>query len=385
MRIISISSSRADVGILRPVWKALADAGAELHVVGTGMHHAQGAAPLDLRGIAATLHAAGSDLGGRAETSPAAMGAILADCGILYAKLLPDLVLVIGDRLDMLPAAIATLPLNVPMAHLHGGEVTEGAVDDRIRHAITKLAHLHLASCESAAARIRDMGEEEWRIIVTGAPGLDTLRAAPVLSRDVFLREAKLEPVAGAEQAFVLATVHAETNSCEPAAPMRATLAALDEVKLPVLFTAPNSDPGGDELKRLLAAWIAERSFAVSVDTLGSRLYPSALRHAAAMVGNSSSGIIEAGLFGLPVVDIGSRQKGREAGGNVAHVASDAASIAAAIRAAVRRPRFPSGTPYGDGASGPRVAGAILTALRRPRSALLSKRLAGSVGVRQCA
>ncbi len=233
----------------------------------------------------------------------------------VYAELRPDLVLAIGDRLDMLPAVAATLPFNIPVAHLHGGEITEGAVDDRIRNAITKLSDLHLASCEGAAQRLRDMGEDPVRIVVTGAPGLDTLLAAPIMDRAEFLAETGLADVAGAAEAFLLATVHPETNANDPAAPMTAVLGALDELKLPVLFTAPNSDPGGAEMKEQLTQWARGRpSFGLSTRS-DPRLYPNALRHAAAMVGNSSSGIIEAGLFGLPVVDVGDRQKGRERGG----------------------------------------------------------------------
>lgn len=381
MRILSISSSRADVGILRPVWKALADDGVDLHIVLTGMHRAPAAVRPDLDDIRAAVHLAGADLGGHAHTAPGAMAAILTDCGRLYHHIRPDLVLVIGDRLDMLPAAEATLPFNIPLAHLHGGETTEGAVDDRIRHSISKLAHLHLISCESAKRRLMAMGEEESRIVVTGAPGLDTLLAAPVMTRGTFLSETGLTQVHGADRAFLLATVHPETNSADPAAPMKAVLAALDELHLPVLVTSPNSDPGGDAIKQHLLTWAAARDFVVLVDTLGSRLYPNALRHAAAMVGNSSSGIVEAGLFGLPVIDVGDRQQGRGAGRNVLRVPAGAAAVADALTAATSEAPCRGREPdclYGDGASGPRVAAALTSfaqSLRRNRIELLRKKL----------
>ena len=117
------------------------------------------------------------------------MAAIAETAGACIAETCPDTVLVAGDRLDMMPAATATVPFNVPLVHLHGGEVTEGAVDDRIRHAVTKLAHLHCVSSERARERLLGMGEEAWRIHVTGAPGLDTLVVAPRLSRQEFLAQ----------------------------------------------------------------------------------------------------------------------------------------------------------------------------------------------------
>jgi UDP-hydrolysing UDP-N-acetyl-D-glucosamine 2-epimerase len=359
VRIVSISSSRADVGILKPVWRALCERGADLHIIATGMHRAPRTPRLALDGIRATLHETGSDLGGRADAAATtAMADIAAGCGALYAGLAPDVVLVMGDRLDMLPAATASLPFNIPLAHLHGGEVTEGAIDDRVRHAMSKLSQLHLVSCESARQCLLSMGEDDAKIVVTGAPGLDTLLAAPQMSRAEFLREVGLDAVAGSEKVFILATVHPETNAPDPIAPMTAVLAALDELRLPVLFTAPNNDPGGAEMKQVLAAWIASRACAVHRDTLGSRLYPNALRHAAAMVGNSSSGIIEAGLFGLPVVDVGDRQKGRERGGNVVPVGCGP-DVAQAIRDALDGGRLLPESPYGQGGSGPLVAEAL--------------------------
>jgi UDP-hydrolysing UDP-N-acetyl-D-glucosamine 2-epimerase len=327
------------------------------------MHRAEDAPAIDLSGISATLHSAGRDLGGRADAAAAsAMGVITAECGALLADIAPDLVLVIGDRLDMLPAAVATLPFNTPLVHLHGGEVTEGAIDDRARNAMTKLAHLHLVSCASAAERVRAMNEPEERIVLTGAPGLDSLRQAPEMSRVEFIQAAGLAHVPGSDDAFILATVHPETNSNAPLAPFDAVVGALDRLAKPVLFTAPNSDPGGAELARRLADWAATRPFVVSRNTLGPTLYPNALRHAAAMVGNSSSGIIEAGLFGVPVIDVGDRQKGRERAANVVAAPNNAEAVAVVLQRALAGGRFPPGSPYGNGDAAPQVAEAIFKA-----------------------
>lgn len=365
-RVLSVSSSRADVGILAPVWRGLAAlADVELHVFLTGMHRMDAGAARAAVPVGTAVHAGGEDLGGaEPEAAAAAIGAIFADTAALLAEIRPDIVLVIGDRLDMLPAAAATLPFNLPLAHLHGGEVTEGAVDDRIRHAISKLAHIHYVTSEGARTLLLAMGEEPWRVHVTGAPGLDTLNTVPALTPEAFARAVGLDGVEGGLGALRLVTVHPETNAADPLAPLEAVLEALATRHAPTLFTAPNSDPGGAEMRRRIERFVADCPWARFRDTLGMDLYANALRHAGMMVGNSSSGIIEAGLFGLPVIDVGDRQKGREHGVNVMHVSNTAAAVIAALdRIGAVPDRFPAGTPYGDGAAGPRVAAALVAAL----------------------
>lgn len=368
-RVLSVSSSRADVGSLAPVWRALgAKPDIDLHVFLTGMHVADDEAARAVTTGEATVHSGGADLGGASpETATSAMARIHADTGMLLAEIGPDIVLVMGDRLDMLPAAAATIPFNLPLVHLHGGEVTEGAVDDRIRHAISKLAHVHCVSSPGARARLLAMGEADSRIHVTGAPGLDTLMEMPELPAEDFAREAGLEGIDGDLSALRLVTVHPETNAADPLAPFAAVLAAIDARPAPTLFTAPNSDPGGANIRSRIEAFIAAHGWARFRGTLGARLYANALRRAAVMVGNSSSGIIEAGLFGLPVVDVGDRQKGRERGANVIDVPSDAGAVGRVLDRLGPRPvRLAHGTPYGDGKAGPRVAKVVVEALSQP-------------------
>ncbi|MBT6442902.1 MAG: UDP-N-acetylglucosamine 2-epimerase (hydrolyzing) [Alphaproteobacteria bacterium] len=281
------------------------------------------------------------------------MASILEAAGQLALRLKPDRAVVIGDRLDMFPATLGLVPLNVPIVHLHGGELTYGALDDRIRHSITKLAHLHCAATVEAATRIAGMGEEPWRITVTGAPGLDTLIALPVLDQDVFSQEVGLPSVAGLR----LVTVHPETNATEPLAALDAVLAALSATPGPSLITAPNADPGSMEARHRIDDFVAGDDNVVFHEALGARLYPSALRHASVMVGNSSSGIIEAGLFGLPVVNVGGRQDGRERGANVIECAATASAVVEKLGNVL--PRSAPSCPYGNGASAPRVAASI--------------------------
>jgi UDP-hydrolysing UDP-N-acetyl-D-glucosamine 2-epimerase len=381
VRILSISSSRADVGVLQTVWRALAaKPGCELHIMLTGMHCKDGAA-VDVP-AGAIMHTGGADLGGgSAGEAVTAMAAILQAAGGVLTRISPDVVLVIGDRLDMLPAAVGALPFNCPIAHLHGGEVTSGAIDDRVRHALTKIAHLHFVSSDTARARLIAMGEDETRIHVTGAPGLDTLLSAPIVSREEFCAAVGFDGI-GADTAIRLVTVHPETNSPDPLAPLTAVLDALDARPGADLITAPNSDPGGKEMRTRIDAFRVNRPSVRFIDTLGAKLYASALRYASVMAGNSSSGIIEAGLFGLPVIDVGGRQKGRDRGANVMHVENDRHAVIAALDSIRPGARYPSSSPYGDGHAAPRIAD-LLTRLP-PHPALLNKPAPRAGEVRTC-
>ena len=380
MRVLSVSTSRADVGILAPVWQALADDRAtELHVLLSGAHESDADLATTSLPEAARVHRGGADLAGRpAPEAAAAMPEIAAAKVRAIDQAAPDCVLVIGDRLDMLPAAMASLAYNLPLVHLHGGESSEGAVDERIRHAMSKLAHLHCAATVDAAMRLGGMGEEPWRIHVTGAPGLDSLLAAPQLSAAELAAELGLST----SENFVLATVHPETNAHEPFAPLDAVLTALDAAPRATLFTAPNADPGGAQMRARIDEFVQARPWAEFRDTLGARLYANAMRFAAVMVGNSSSGIVEAGLFGLPVIDVGGRQEGRTRGGNVRHCEAKAAPIIRLLEtldASAELPRAPMASLYGDGRAAARIAAVVAAALE-DRQRLLHKRYSDEAG-----
>ncbi len=188
---------------------------------------------------------------------------------------------------------------------------------------------------------------------MTGAPGLDSLIEAPVLDRAAFARAVGLESIDGLR----LVTVHPETNAADPLAPVDAVLGALDATPGPSLITAPNADPGGAEARARIDAFLTRHSRAVFRDTLGASLYANALRHAAVMVGNSSSGVIEAGLFGLPVVNVGERQGGRQRGANVRDCPAEVGAVEHLLSTVPGR-MAPS-CPYGDGHAAPRVAATV--------------------------
>ena len=267
-----------------------------------------------------------------------------------YARHRPDVLLVLGDRFEMHSAVAAALPFKIPVAHIHGGEITEGAIDDSLRHSITKLSHLHFAATEEYRARILQMGEEPWRVFVSGAPGLDNLHCVQYLDR----RELEDQTGFSLEVDPLLVTYHSVTLEYEDTRwQVQELLGALGECSRPVIFTMPNADTGGRAITPMLEEFAMGRPHTWVVSNLGTKMYFSLMAQAAAMVGNSSSGIIEAPSFGLPVVNIGNRQRGRTRAPNVIDVGYQRGEIAEGITKALT-PEFRAGlagltNPYGDG------------------------------------
>jgi UDP-hydrolysing UDP-N-acetyl-D-glucosamine 2-epimerase len=290
-------------------------------------------------------------------TIAAATGRGVAGFAAEFARRRPDLLVVLGDRYEMLSAAVAALPFGLPVAHLHGGEVTEGAIDEQIRHAITKLAHLHFVAAEPYAARVRQLGEEAWRVHCTGAPGLDRLPAGGLLAREEIGQ--RLGHPLG--RPTLLVTFHPETLAVDDVPRQAAELtAALEKVDGDIVVTAPGLDPGYQPLTAALERLTERRPLTRLSATLGDDVYTSLLREADVMVGNSSSGLIEAPSFALPVVNVGDRQRGRLRAANVIDVAPEREAIADGIRRALD-PAFRAGlrglvNPYGDGHAAPRIA-----------------------------
>lgn len=357
-----VSVSRSDYGLIRPVLEAIrATPNLELLLVVAGMH----LAPEFGRTVNA-IEADGWPIGERIEMlepgdSPEAVavsvGRGVAGFAEAYARRRPDLVVILGDRFEMLAAAAAALPFALPVAHIHGGEVTEGAMDNQIRHAITKLAHLHFASAEVHARRIVQMGEERWRVHTVGAPGLDRLRTARCHSR------AELANTLGipSGERWFLVTFHPVTLEYrETETQVNELLTALEKMDGTLVITAPNADTGGRSILMQLEEFVARCPGARLARNLGDELYLSLLRHAHVMIGNSSSGLIEAPSFGLPAVNIGIRQRGRLRGPNVIDVGHGRDEILRGVEAALspgfreRLAGLPN--PYGDGQAAPRIA-----------------------------
>jgi UDP-hydrolysing UDP-N-acetyl-D-glucosamine 2-epimerase len=256
----------------------------------------------------------------------------------------------------MYAAALAALPFKIPMAHIHGGEVTRGAIDDALRHSITKLSHLHFVSTSEYGRRIVQLGEEPWRVAVTGAPGLDNLSAVKLLT----INELEERYELSLKPAPLLVTFHPVTLEHEQVKwQMGQLLAALDNFEMPIIFTMPNADTGGRVIKHMIEEYVHTRSAAYVVDNLGTRGYFSMMAIASAMVGNSSSGIIEAPSFGLPVINIGSRQDGRVKSANVIDVGYEQHKILDGLNKALN-PQYrlnlqEINNPYGSGEASEKI------------------------------
>ncbi len=356
-----VTVSRSDWGHLVPVLAAIRDApDLALRLLVAGMHLSP-----DFGHTVEAIEAGGWPIAERVPMlepgdTPAAVaistGRGVAGFARAFEHARPDLLVVLGDRFEMLAAAVAALPFALPVAHLHGGEASEGAIDNQIRHAITKLAHLHLASAPEHARRIAAMGEEAWRIHTVGAPGLDRIRTATLLSRAEVAAALAL-PAAGP---WLVVTLHPVTlEHGDTATHVDELLAALDKVDATLVVTYPNADTAGRTIIQRMEELAARSPRVRLARSLGDRLYLSLLRHADAMVGNSSSGLIEAPSFALPVVNVGSRQRGRLRGANVIDVepARDAIlhGIQAALAPAFRRTLEGMRNPYGDGCAAPRI------------------------------
>lgn len=266
----------------------------------------------------------------------------------------PDALVLLGDRLETMAAAVAATLATVPIVHLHGGEETEGALDNALRHAITKLAHLHLVSHEAHARRVRQMGEDPERVVVVGAAGLDNLYRPDLPDR------AALEGRLGMrlDPPVVLVTVHPATLG--DVDEVGAVAAAMERVDARYVITQPNADAGGGPIRAFWTRWAVGRPVVLS-DALGEQAYWGLLRLADAVLGNSSSGIIEAPAAGAPVVDVGDRQRGRLRPAHVEHAAARAGDVEQALRRALgRRAELAGIEPiYPSGPAAPRIVEAL--------------------------
>lgn len=268
------------------------------------------------------------------------------------ARLQPNVLVILGDRFEALAAAQTAMILRIPILHLHGGEITEGAYDDAIRHAITKLSYLHGTSTEEYRQRVIQLGEAPDRVRNVGAIGLDHLKRADFMEVEGLAKSLNF-PLS---QPFFLVTYHPVTLGEElPEVSFQALLDALDEFPdHQVILTYPNADDGGRRIIPILEQYARERPLRIlAIPSLGQVRYLSAVKHATAVIGNSSSGIIEVPAFDVPTVNIGVRQKGRLAAKSVLHCAPNQQAISAAIGAAVSRNYKQADevvyNPYGQG------------------------------------
>lgn len=246
------------------------------------------------------------------------------------SELKPDILVLLGDRYEILVAAQVALIHRIPIAHIHGGEVTEGAFDDAIRHSVTKMSSLHFTSCEEYRHRVIQMGEHPSRVFDVGSLGVENIKAVPLMTKDEL--EASLDFKIDTQT--ILVTYHPVTLGGDPAKDIREFLDALDQFKdLKVIFTMPNSDTGRDAIALAVENYVEKHSNSAKVYTsLGLRRYLSTLQFVKAAVGNSSSGIIEVPSFGIPTLNIGDRQKGRLASKSVVNCGTSKDEVIAGLK-----------------------------------------------------
>jgi GDP/UDP-N,N'-diacetylbacillosamine 2-epimerase (hydrolysing) len=353
-RIAVVTVGRSDYGLYFPVLRAIeADDECELLLIASAGHlsslHGDTLDEIERDGIAVaeSVRMLLADDSREAVAMSAGLG--VYGFARAYERLRPDIVLVLGDRIEMLAAAVAALPMQILVGHIHGGELTQGAIDDSARHAITKLSHLHFAAAAPYARRIEQMGEEAQRIFLTGSPAVDCVKAEPVISQEELEKEFDLDL-----NKTLLVTYHPVTLDVQPVKEsIQSLLGALEKFNYGMIVTYPNADAGFASIIEDLRRFARKNSRIRLVTNLGRRKYLSVQRYVAAMVGNSSSGILEASVLRLPVVNIGDRQQGRMRPRNVIDTPAEQGAIEAAIQRALS-PDFRSGlanmeNPYGNG------------------------------------
>lgn len=358
-KVCVVTGSRAEYGLLSPVMQALkAEPAFTLQVVAAGMHLAPKFG-LTWREIEADGFTIDARVDMQLTTDTAAgvtrsLGLAVMGFADAFDRLQPDLVVLLGDRYEILAAAQAALIAKVPVAHIAGGDTTEGAFDEAIRHSITKMAHLHFVTNEPAARRVRQLGEDPAHIHTVGSPGIDVIRKVKLLDRPALERELGFRFL----ERNLLVTFHPVTlDDRSSAEQFRDLLAALDRLddSVGMIFTMPNADPEGSAIRDLIDGYVAARPHAKAFASLGQVRYLSAVAQVDAVVGNSSSGLYEVPSFGKPTVNIGDRQKGRLQALSVINCRPDAGDIERSIREAFVKDCSKAVNPYGSGDSAERI------------------------------
>lgn len=354
-RICYVSGTRADFGLMQSTLLAVAahpELNLDLLVTGMHLSHAHGYTVSEIRETGLTIRAEIP-----LELEPATgltmarnIGFMVTRFADLLAKSPPDLVLLLGDRGEMLAGAIAAIHLNLPVCHIHGGE-RSGTVDEPVRHAISKLSHCHLVATNESRERLIRMGERPDCIFVTGAPGLDGLEEMASIPRQTLCRDLGWN----SERPIALLVFHPVLQETEIiGAAIRQIFDYLGRCEVQVLALMPNSDAGSQVIRDELSRRMIDPTVRV-VSHLTRQKFVSWMAVCDLMIGNSSAGIIEAATFGTPVLNIGSRQNLRERNANVCDVSLEPDALGMAIASALDAGRKPCHNRYGDGSAGSRI------------------------------
>jgi UDP-hydrolysing UDP-N-acetyl-D-glucosamine 2-epimerase len=367
-RIAVVSTGRADYGPLFWVLKGLADRPeCRLQLILMGGHFARGQGSTH-RAVAADGFVPAAEIrtpprGDSDAAIAASIGRSTVALGEALDRLRPDIIVILGDRYELLAVGAAATAFRIPLVHLHGGEATGALIDDAVRNSITKLSHLHLVAAKPYAERVARLGEQKWRIRVVGAPSLDHLaktalpRAEPILAR---------LGVSSDDRPLLMVTLHPVTlRRGETVKEAKALAAALRGLPVRAIVTAPNTDNEHRAVLSVLRGASSSTATIRSAASLGTAAYWALMRAADVVVGNSSSGLLEAPSLGVPTVNIGDRQKGRLRGRSVIDVRADPSAIRRGIRRALSpafKARARTGVnPYGGPGASARIVEIILS------------------------
>lgn len=376
-KIVAITGSRAEYGLASSIFRATDNRpNLEINIIVTGSHLSP-----EFGYTIKEIEKDGSKIIARIENfipedTSTAMAKSIGKCLLTLADVLktvkPDILLILTDLGHSLAGAIAGIYMNIPVAHLHGGDVS-GTVDEPVRHAITKLSHIHLSATKKSAERIIKMGEDKWRVYVTGAPGLDNILNEKLIESEKIADKYNLD----LSEPILLVIQHPVTTEIDEAPKqINETLKAIKELRHQTIVIYPNADAGGRRMIKIIEQH-RKHPFIQMYKSLPRLEYLSLMKLADAMIGNSSSGIIEAPSFHLPVVNIGARQKGRERAKNVVDVDYDKNQIKSAIKRALSDEKFIARmrkykNPYGNGRAGIRIAN-ILSKIKIDKKLLEKK------------
>ena len=359
-KILYISGTRADYGLMKETLLSIRkNPELKIEIAATGMHLMPefGETIKEIKKDGFKIHKIGAIYKKDNKESMADfVGELIRLLVKEVKKIKPDMILILGDRGEMLSGAVVGAYLDIPVVHIHGGDVT-GTVDEFSRHAITKLSHIHLAATKNSAQRIEKMGEDKWRIFVVGAPGLDEILNEKLLSKKEIAKKYNLNPT----EPILLTIQHPVSAEIENSAKqMKETMEAIRELSLQAIVIYPNADAGGREMIKVIGKY-AKYPFIKIYKNVPRKDYLSLMNVASAMIGNSSSGTIEAPSFNLPMVNIGGREKGRERAANIIDVGYDRKQIKEAVKKAIYDKNFLAKlknckNPYGKGFAGPKIA-----------------------------
>jgi len=377
-KIAVITGTRAEYGIFKSVLREIeANPNLDLSLIVIGMHLSPefGYTIKEIEEDGFKIDAKIDVL--HSKDTGAAMSKSIGKCMVKTARALerikPDVLLILGDRSEMLVGAVSATYMGIPLAHIHGGDIS-GNVDEPVRHAITKLAHIHFAATKESADRIIKMGEEPWRVYVVGAPGLDLILNETLVEPSELAKKCGLD----LSKPVLLVVQHSVVTEADDAPnQIRETLEAIIELGYQTILIYPNADAGGRRMIEVIKEY-EKYPFIKTFRSVPHKEYLSFMKLASVMVGNSSSGIIEAPSFGLPVVNIGTRQMGRQRAENVIDVNYDRKEIKVAIQKALYDEKFRekvkgSKNFYGDGKAGIRIAN-VLSEIKIDKR-LLEKRM----------